>query len=76
MIVRQLRALRDSPHEIAAFDYNGVLSGRQRDPERLSEEVAEVTADGVRKVAATVEADIVYFLRGRSRPAPASATSS
>jgi predicted Zn-dependent peptidase len=63
MIVNQLRELQDSAFELAAFDFNSVLSGRRRTADELIRDVLEVTPDDVRQVAERVELDTIYFLR-------------
>jgi len=63
MITGQLRELTDSAQEMIGFHFNGVLSGRAREPEELIREVEAVTREDVVRVAGRVKLDTIYFLR-------------
>jgi len=65
MIRNQLKEMEDSAFEMVAFDYNRVLSGKQRSVAELIAEVEKVDLEAVRKIAAKVELDTVYFLKDR-----------
>ena len=63
MIANHLRELQDSANEMIAFDFNTVLSGRERTAEQLMEQVQSVTAEQIAAVARKTELDTIYFLR-------------
>ncbi|MDQ8733295.1 EF-P 5-aminopentanol modification-associated protein YfmF [Paenibacillus sp. LHD-38] len=65
MISNHLRELQDSAYEMIAYDFNGVLTGKQRSAEQLLEQVQAVTAADIVKVAERVQLDTIYFLRDR-----------
>lgn len=65
MIRNQLKEMEDSAFEIIAFDFNTVLSGKERSVQSLIAEVENVNKDAVRKIAEQVKLDTVYFLRNR-----------
>ena len=65
MIANHLRELQDSANEMIAFDFNTVLSGRERTAEQLMEQVQSVTAEQIAAVARKTELDTIYFLRDR-----------
>lgn len=65
MITNQLRELRDSAAEMIAFHFNGVLSGRSREPEELIRQIEAVTREDIVRVAGRVKLDTIYFLRDR-----------
>lgn len=65
MIANQLRELQDSALGIANFDFNSIVSGRERTADSLIRDVEAVTPEDVRKVAELVEPDTIYFLRNR-----------
>ncbi|MCF2942370.1 insulinase family protein [Paenibacillus tarimensis] len=63
MIANHLRELQDSAFEIISFDFNSVLSGKQRTAAGLLEAVEAVTKDDIVRVAKQVKLDTIYFLR-------------
>ncbi|MGG1633519.1 pitrilysin family protein [Paenibacillus sp. FSL K6-3182] len=65
MISNHLRELQDSAYEMIAYDFNGVLTGKDRSAEQLLEQVQAVTAEDIVKVAEQVQLDTIYFLRDR-----------
>jgi predicted Zn-dependent peptidase len=65
MISNHLRELQDSAYEMIAYDFNSVLTGKQRSAEQLLEQVQAVTAEDIVKVAERVQLDTIYFLRDR-----------
>lgn len=65
MITNQLKELGDSAFEIIAFDFNSILSGRERSIASLIESVRQIDRDAVRRAAQKVKLDTVYFLRDR-----------
>jgi predicted Zn-dependent peptidase len=65
MIANHLRELQDSAYEMIAYDFNSVLTGKQRSAAVLLEQVQAVTAADIVKVAQQVQLDTIYFLRDR-----------
>lgn len=65
MIVSQLKEMADSAFEMIAFDFNSVLTGRERSAGELAEAVMAVGKDDVVRIAEKVQLDTVYFLRDR-----------
>jgi predicted Zn-dependent peptidase len=65
MISNHLRELQDSAYEMIAYDFNSVLTGKERSAEQLLKQVQAVTAEDIVKVAERVQLDTIYFLRDR-----------
>nr|WP_170312197.1 pitrilysin family protein [Paenibacillus sacheonensis] len=65
MIANHLRELQDSANEMIGFDFNAVLSKRERTAMGLLEEVQAVTAEQIAAIARKTELDTIYFLRDR-----------
>ncbi|MBD2870675.1 EF-P 5-aminopentanol modification-associated protein YfmF [Paenibacillus arenilitoris] len=65
MISNHLRELQDSAYEMIAYDFNSVLTGKQRSAQQLLEQVLAVTTADIVKVAERVQLDTIYFLRDR-----------
>ncbi|MEK0315967.1 EF-P 5-aminopentanol modification-associated protein YfmF [Cohnella sp. 56] len=63
MLINQLREIQDSAFERIAFDYNGIVSGKQRSADELIASIESVTAERAAAAAASVELDTIYFLR-------------
>ncbi|BBH20808.1 putative inactive metalloprotease YmfF [Paenibacillus baekrokdamisoli] len=63
MIANHLREIQDSANEMIGFDFNAILSGRERTAEQLMEQVQSVTAEQIAAVARKTELDTIYFLR-------------
>ncbi|MFD0711335.1 EF-P 5-aminopentanol modification-associated protein YfmF [Paenibacillus sp. GCM10027626] len=63
MIANHLRELQDSAGEMIAFDFNAVLSGKERTAEELLEQVQQVDAGQIAAIAQKTELDTIYFLR-------------
>nr|WP_274651488.1 pitrilysin family protein [Paenibacillus humicola] len=63
MIANHLRELQDSANEMIGFDFNAVLSGRERTTAELIRQVEAVTPEQIAAVARKTELDTVYFLR-------------
>jgi predicted Zn-dependent peptidase len=63
MIANHLRELQDSANEMIGFDFNAVLSGRERTTDELLAQVRAVTAEQIAAVARKTELDTIYFLR-------------
>lgn len=64
MISNHLRQLNDSAYEMIGYDFNSVLSGKERSAERLLDEVQRVRVSDIVEFAQEVRLDTVYFLRG------------
>ena len=65
MIANHLRELQDSANEMIGFDFNAVLSKRERSAMQLLEQVQAVTAEQIAAIARKTELDTIYFLRDR-----------
>lgn len=63
MIVNHLREMQDSAFEMIAYDFNSILTGRERSAQELMREVQAVEADDIVRVADDVVLDTIYFLR-------------
>lgn len=63
MIANHLRELKDSANEMIGFDFNTVLSGRERTADELLRQGEAVTAEQIAAVARKAELDTIYFLR-------------
>ncbi|MNJ72443.1 hypothetical protein D3C77_690930 [compost metagenome] len=57
--------LQDSAYEMISFDFNSVLSGKDRSAKELLSEVEKVTVKDVVAVANMVHLDTIYFLTGQ-----------
>nr|WP_174704631.1 pitrilysin family protein [Paenibacillus physcomitrellae] len=65
MIRNQLREMQDSAFEMIAYDFNRVLSGKDRPAEQLLEQVEAVTKQDIVDAAQTFHLDTIYFLTGQ-----------
>ena len=65
MIANQLREIDDSSFEMIGFDFNRVLSGRERTTSQLIDEVEHIEAAHIQEVAQTFHLDTIYFLRNK-----------
>ncbi|MBP3965193.1 EF-P 5-aminopentanol modification-associated protein YfmF [Paenibacillus lignilyticus] len=65
MIANHLRELQDSANEMIGFDFNAILSKRERSAAQLLEQVQAVTAEQIAAIAHKTELDTIYFLRDR-----------
>ncbi|NGM81084.1 insulinase family protein [Paenibacillus sp. 7124] len=65
MIRNLLSEIQDSAFEMIAFDFNRVLSGKERSTEELMSQVEASGAEDVKRAAGTVELDTIYFLTGQ-----------
>lgn len=63
MITNHLRELQDSAYEMIAYDFNSVLSGKNRSSAELIRQIGAVTPEQIAQVAGSVELDTIYFLR-------------
>jgi predicted Zn-dependent peptidase len=65
MISNHLRELNDSAYEMIGFDFNTILSGKERTSEGLLDEVGRVEVSDIVRFAEDVQLDTIYFLRDR-----------
>ncbi|MFF2089074.1 EF-P 5-aminopentanol modification-associated protein YfmF [Paenibacillus sp. NPDC058174] len=65
MISNHLRELQDSAYEMIAYDFNAVLSGKDRSAQQLLDQIQSVGPDDIVRVANRVELDTIYYLRDR-----------
>ncbi|AZK47732.1 EF-P 5-aminopentanol modification-associated protein YfmF [Paenibacillus lentus] len=65
MIRNSLLEMQDSAFDMVAYDFNRVLSDRERPAEELLRQVEAITTEDVVEVANTVELDTIYFLTGK-----------
>lgn len=66
-LINGLLSAQDSPERIIAARLVGIINGRVRTVEETVQRLQAVTVDDVRRVAAKVKLDTIYFLRpGRS----------
>lgn len=65
MIRNSLLEMQDSAFDMVAYDFNRVLSDRERPAEELLQQVEAITREDVVTVANTVELDTIYFLTGK-----------
>lgn len=65
MIRNQLKEMPDSAFEMIAYDFNRVLSGKERSAEELLAQVESVTKQDVVEAAETFQLDTIYFLTGQ-----------
>ncbi|MVO99094.1 EF-P 5-aminopentanol modification-associated protein YfmF [Paenibacillus lutrae] len=69
MISNQLREIDDSAFEQIAFDFNAVLSGRERSVQGLIDEINRVNISEIQQAAEGVFLDTIYFLRDEKEEA-------
>ncbi|WP_019425051.1 EF-P 5-aminopentanol modification-associated protein YfmF [Paenibacillus sp. OSY-SE] len=65
MIANQLREIDDSAFEMIGFDFNRVLSGRERSTAQLIDEIIQTDETRIQEAAQTFHLDTIYFLRNR-----------
>lgn len=65
MISNQLRTIQDGAFEMISYDFNRVLSGKDRTISDMIGRIQEVTVEDIVKVAQQVELDTIYFLRDK-----------
>ncbi|GIP21490.1 EF-P 5-aminopentanol modification-associated protein YfmF [Paenibacillus sp. J22TS3] len=64
MIRNHIVEMQDSAFEMIAYDFNRVISGKERSPEELLAQIEQVTASDVKEAAQTFHLNTVYFLKG------------
>ena len=65
MIRNQLREMQDSAFEMIAYDFNRVLSGKDRSADELLSQIEAVTTADIVEAAETFHLDTIYFLTSR-----------
>lgn len=65
MIANQLREIGDSAFEMIGFDFNRVLSGKERTTSQLIAVTEQMEASAIQAAAETFHVDTIYFLRNR-----------
>lgn len=65
MIRNSLKEMQDSAFEMIAYDFNRVLSGKERDAQQLLEQVEAITPEDVVQAAEAFHLDTIYFLKGQ-----------
>ncbi|MNI18263.1 hypothetical protein D3C73_716650 [compost metagenome] len=65
MLRNSLLEIQDSAFEMIAYDFNRVLSGKDRPTEQLLSQVEKVTPQDVVDVANGIHMDTIYFLTGQ-----------
>lgn len=63
MIANQLREIQDSAFELISFDFNAILSGKERTVAGLIESVEQIDVAAIAEAAKKVQLDTIYFLR-------------
>ncbi|MFD1135290.1 EF-P 5-aminopentanol modification-associated protein YfmF [Paenibacillus urinalis] len=63
MIRNLLREIQDSAFEMISYDFNRVLSGKERTTQELLEQIEALSKSDIQKAADTFELDTIYFLR-------------
>lgn len=63
MIGNQLLEIGDDAFDMIGFDFNRVLSGRERTTVELLQQIEQVQMDHIQEVAKQVQWDTIYFLR-------------
>lgn len=69
MIANQLREMQDSAFEQIAFDFNAVLSGKERTVQELIDGVTNTSIAEIQQAAEGVFLDTIYFLRDEKEEA-------
>ena len=65
MIRNVVKEMQDSAFELIAYDFNRVISGKERPADELLEQIEQVSADDVKRAAAAFSLDTIYFLKGQ-----------
>lgn len=65
MLRNSLLEIQDSAFEMIAYDFNRILSGKDRPTEQLLSQVEKVTPQDVVDVANGIHKDTIYFLTGQ-----------
>lgn len=65
MMTNQIKEMNDSPNEMIGFDFNTVLTGAERTPALLLNEINQVTKEHIQAIARQVELSTIYFLTNK-----------
>lgn len=65
MIRNVVKEMQDSAFELIAYDFNRVISGKERSADELLKQIEQVSADDVKRAAAAFSLDTIYFLKGQ-----------
>lgn len=65
MICNQLREMADSPYEMSAFDFNRLISGKERQLQQFIEDIQAVQISDITAFAEQIQLDTIYFLRNK-----------
>jgi predicted Zn-dependent peptidase len=63
MIANHLREIQDSAFELISFDFNSILSGKERTVPELIAAVEQVSVSEIAHIAKQIKLDTIYFLR-------------
>ena len=63
-IISDYQSMQDSAPELENFAFVHAITGSDRTPEEICEEVANVSASALSEIAASIECDMIYFLKG------------
>ncbi|GAA0837301.1 pitrilysin family protein [Bifidobacterium pullorum subsp. gallinarum] len=65
MIRNVIKEMQDSAFEMIAYDFNRTLSGRERTPDELLNQVEGISVEDVKQAASAFSLDTIYFLKGQ-----------
>lgn len=65
MLSNQLREIQDSAFERIGFDYNAIVSGKERTADEFIADLEAVTPEQIVAAAQGVKLDTIYFLRDK-----------
>nr|WP_243895988.1 pitrilysin family protein [Paenibacillus sp. F411] len=65
MIRNVVKEMQDSAFEMIAYDFNRVISGKERTAQELLEQVESISVDDVQRAASSFQLDTIYFLKGQ-----------
>ena len=68
-VISDLAAMLDSPSTLESFYIGNILDGLEITPEEYSDLVSRVSRETVAAIAAGIELDLVYFLKGEAAEA-------
>ncbi|NMO96227.1 EF-P 5-aminopentanol modification-associated protein YfmF [Paenibacillus lemnae] len=65
MIRNVVKEMQDSAFELIAYDFNRVISGKERPAEELLQQIEGISTEDVQHAAASFSLDTIYFLKGQ-----------
>lgn len=65
MIRNVVKEMQDSAFEMIAYDFNRVISGKERTAQQLLEQVESISVDDVQRAASSFQLDTIYFLKSQ-----------